>query len=477
MGIFIPIFGLDISYHSFLLVNTLRYDCSDCGGPLIQTESDIVCKNCGLVADKIYEKPALQLIKTDRSYGSTYASISKRPSTMKSLGSYIGAYRKNLLTDIQGSQLKIPAKRQFKRLKPLNDIYLHFDGRQREYRGHSFLTTICSILQITDAAKADALYLFQSVHSHLRGELKLSSLIMGSLYLAIRSRKENIELARLVAAAQNRGYFIHGKDIVRAASLIRQHAKIRVSHVKSEEYLGNIIGRLERDPEILKKVQKKIRAKKSEYFQYLKLCARELLKNFPKTDRGGRNPFILAVAIIVAADVMLARQKIVPRCYKRKSRRGIITQKQAALILNLAEFTLREHYLELAKPLMEAEIQKQERISKSINNEIQLKNTERKQLDSKGVFDNNDQQMRRSDSDNLEFSLSTNKTREILKLLKDNPIEWSISQIAKKSGLSMNKVHNILCVLIDLEKIIPTRKEGKIQFYCFKEYEKQLTFS
>jgi transcription initiation factor TFIIIB Brf1 subunit/transcription initiation factor TFIIB len=338
------------------MVEIVRFHCLECGGNLIQTESDIVCMNCGLVANKIYEKPTIQLIKAEGSFGSQYASISERPSAMKSLGTYVGTYRKKFLADAKGAQLKIPVKQQFRRLKSLNDIYLHFNGRQREYRGYNFLTAICSTLQITDAAKADALFLYRSVHSHLHGELKLSSLIMGSLYLSIRSRKENIELARLVAAAQSRGYLILGKDIIKAASLIRQHVRIRISHVKSEEYLDNIISRLHKDRVINKHLQKKIIVERNEYFHCLKLGARKLLMNFPQSDRGGRNPFILAAAMIIASDIMIARQFMFHHCYKHKSRRGILTQKHIARILSIAEFTLREHYLLLAKPLMETEL-------------------------------------------------------------------------------------------------------------------------
>ena len=344
---------LDILFPQFNSVNTLKHGCLECGGNLIQTESDFVCGDCGLVADQIYEKPTIQLIKAENSFGSHYASISEKPSSMKTLGTFVGSYRKKFLSDSQGTLLKIPAKRQYKRLKSLNDIYLHFNGRQREYRGYYLLNTICSTLQITDITKADALFLFQKVQSHLKKQLKLSSMILGSLYLAIRSRKENIELARLVRATQNQGYSILGKDIIKAASLIRQYAKIRVSYVKSEEYLDNIICRLQRDDNIHTKLKKRINGEKNEYFQRLKLGARKLLLNFPQSNRGGRNPFILAAAIIIASDIMLARKVIFPHCYKKISRRGILTQKYIAKSLSIAEFTLREHFLLLAKPLME----------------------------------------------------------------------------------------------------------------------------
>ncbi|MFX0050717.1 MAG: cyclin family protein [Candidatus Hodarchaeota archaeon] len=331
----------------------MKHRCQECGGNLIRTESDIVCMNCGLVAHQIFEKPTIQLINVEGSFGSQYGSISEKPNSMKILGTFVGSYRKRLRTDARGFHLKIPAKRQFRRLKNLNDIYLHLNGRQREYRGYQFLTRVCNTLEITESAKADALFLFQKVHSYLYNELKLSNIIMGALYLSIRSRRENIELARLVDAARNQGYSVPGKKIIKSASLIRQYARIRVSHVKSEEYLDNILCRVQRDIEILRKLDKKIR-EKNEYFHFLKLGAKKLLLNFPMNDRGGRNPFILAASIIIAADILLARHIIYPHCYFRPSRRGILTQKKIANLLNIAEFTLREHYLLLAKPLMES---------------------------------------------------------------------------------------------------------------------------
>lgn len=327
--------------------------CLECGGNLIQTESDVVCMDCGLVANQIYEKPAIRLVNTENSFGNQYASISERPGSMKTLGTYVGGYHKRLRIDAKGKNLKIPAKRHFRRLKSINDIYLHFHGRQREYRAHQLLTRTCSTLQITESAKADAIFLFQRVQLPLYKKLKLSELTIGALYLAIRSKKENIELARLISVVQNQGYLMRGKNIIRAAALIRQHVHIRVSHVKSEEYLENILSRLERDPTILRRIGKRIKDQR-EYFRCLRLSAKKLLQNFPLLSRGGRNPFILAASIIVASDILLARHSLFPQCYMRQSRRGILTQKHIAKLLNIAEFTLREHYLVLAKPLMEA---------------------------------------------------------------------------------------------------------------------------
>jgi len=91
---------------------------------------------------------------------------------------------------------------------------------------------------------------------------------------------------------------------------------------------------------------------KEEYYQCLTVVAKQLLKQFPEQQRGGRNPFILAAAMLLAADIILARNLVFPKCYVKPSRRGVLSQKRFSEILDIAEFTLREHFQLLAKPLI-----------------------------------------------------------------------------------------------------------------------------
>jgi transcription initiation factor TFIIIB Brf1 subunit/transcription initiation factor TFIIB len=345
-------FYLEKIVGAILLGNIMAIKCLECGGNLIQTDSDIVCNDCGLISNMIFEKPSLQMINSTNSYGNQHTSVSERPSGIKTLGTFVGKYRKQNFVDSSGMNLKHPKKLQYRRLKSLNDIYLHYSGRQREYRGYTFLSRICCSLELTEAAKADSLFLFQKFHLILKKEIKLPSLVMGTIYLAVRARKENIELKRLIKSAQLNGYNVAGKEIIRAASLIRQNAKVKIQYVKSEEYLDSIISRIQRDYSLRSQIERKI-DKKDDYFHNLRIVTKQLLTYFPLKKRGGRNPFVLAAAMINAADIILARQKIFPNCYLRKSRRGILTQKRLSKILDIAEFTLREHYLLLAKPLID----------------------------------------------------------------------------------------------------------------------------
>ena len=80
------------------------------------------------------------------------------------------------------------------------------------------------------------------------------------------------------------------------------------------------------------------------YIQSLRKLTKELLENLSDEKRGGRDPFALACACVVGADVIIGRYN--------KRRRGYITQGTLARINNVAEFTLREHYLTIVKPIL-----------------------------------------------------------------------------------------------------------------------------
>ena len=75
----------------------MKEKCIECNGNLIRTDSDMVCTNCGLIQAQIYEKPSNQLINTENSNENQYTAISNRPSSMKTLGTFVGSYQKSNL--------------------------------------------------------------------------------------------------------------------------------------------------------------------------------------------------------------------------------------------------------------------------------------------------------------------------------------------------------------------------------------------
>ncbi len=64
--------------------------------------------------------------------------------------------------------------------------------------------------------------------------------------------------------------------------------------------------------------------------------------DLPLWHRGGRNPFILTGAIIYLADKLIAKEN------KQKS---VLTQKVISEATKIAEYSIRDHYVNLLKPL------------------------------------------------------------------------------------------------------------------------------
>jgi len=81
---------------------------------------------------------------------------------------------------------------------------------------------------------------------------------------------------------------------------------------------------------------------KEDYKCNLTSKCRSILTSLNKWERGGRNPFILTGAIIYLADKLLSKE------YNQKT---VLTQKLISLATNIAEYSIRDHYVNLLKPI------------------------------------------------------------------------------------------------------------------------------
>ncbi|MFX1535770.1 MAG: hypothetical protein ACFFDI_16270, partial [Promethearchaeota archaeon] len=92
--------------------------------------------------------------------------------------------------------------------------------------------------------------------------------------------------------------------------------------------------------EIITKKNRKINV----FFLELRKEVQKILKDLIAEKRSGRNPYILASAVIVGADVLMS--------VKRGRKTGTLSQAIIAKVCGVAEFTLREHYLKIIRPLI-----------------------------------------------------------------------------------------------------------------------------
>ena len=330
----------------------MKNKCEECNGDLIQNDSVYVCNNCGLIANKIIEQKSIVYSKEEEMTNGQYVALSEHPSRLKSLGSFMGSYGKRYLHDSRGMNLVSEKNNKFRRLKVINDVYLPFREEQRLYRSFKILSEYSAALQLTETTKSDSLYLLKRCGINDTKHQRITPIVLACIYLVIRNRKENIELSKIVKIARSKGDNIKGKDIIRIASRIRSLSKLKITPVKPESYVENILSKLRNDIETVKLLNHKINDLER-YFRAIRLVSRRILLEFPNHLRGGRNPFVFACAVVVASDNLLARKVFFTDCYKNKTRRGSITQKRISEIMNIAEFTLREHYLMLVKPKME----------------------------------------------------------------------------------------------------------------------------
>ena len=58
-----------------------------------------------------------------------------------------------------------------------------------------------------------------------------------------------------------------------------------------------------------------------------------------------------------------------------------------------------------------------------------------------------------------------NISEEILTILGEEPHERTVRQIADALGLGTTQIHYTIQALVDIGKIIPTRKSGNAQMY------------
>jgi hypothetical protein len=117
--------------------------------------------------------------------------------------------------------------------------------------------------------------------------------------------------------------------------------KLPLSPVKrmSEDYLPRIISQTVNHPTIRLRLRR-AGLSRQEYQSHLVRHSNQLLSRIDARDRGGRNPFIFAVAVVYSSDLLMA---------KSAKRRPILTQRLISRATSAAEYSVRDHYAKLLK--------------------------------------------------------------------------------------------------------------------------------
>ncbi len=320
--------------------------CSECSGRALLTNGEYVCAACGLVLARQVVSSPYQMHEENGSSSSqskAYVALGKRSVMVGGLGSFIDYQASRFFYDRTGRPLAPQRQRLFRRLKYDYNLRLRIAKRETTYRALRSLSRVADLLSLADGIKDRAAYYYQKMDKKLENSDITSHLTLMAygLMLAVRESKENapITLQEIAGAFQKLGHRVTSRSIIRQALSVKKKIALSPTKRVSEDYLQRIVSQTVNHAAV------RLRLRRAgfvvqEYQANLVKHANQLFSRISVSERGGRNPFIFAVAVVYSSDLLIA---------KKAKRRPILTQRLISKATNAAEYSVRDHYAKLLK--------------------------------------------------------------------------------------------------------------------------------
>ncbi|MHA1583657.1 MAG: hypothetical protein ACTSWL_00255 [Promethearchaeota archaeon] len=337
---------------SFTKKKILNYSkikkCPECQGLIIQNGYESVCKDCGLIITNLQLMPSYQISElknSEFSAGDQYVSIGKTVDNVCALGSHIDYYSSQMFFDYKHTIINSQNQKKFKRLKHVYSLPTKIKNHETDYRVLKILTTITKYLNLSESVKNRAAYFYQIVKKKAKSIKNHISLIGFCIFYASREFSYNapISIREICVVFKNLGHRISPKLIIRDSLEYKHILNIKNTPHQSLDFITRFIDSIVNYDEIMKRMIKKDSVWSIDRYQILltKEC-HKILEKLEKIRIGSRNPFILAAGIVYCADKMIAKQ------YNTKS---ILTQKLASQAMKIPEYSIRDHYVKILKPI------------------------------------------------------------------------------------------------------------------------------
>jgi len=154
--------------------------------------------------------------------------------------------------------------------------------------------------------------------------------------------KSPISIRELAKTFVKLGHRVNQRLIIRDALFYNK--VITTKHVphKSEDHFAKLLSQVINSELLADRMKKKTNLwSKEAYYNRMLLRCREILSKLTSIKRGGRNPHILAGSVIYLADKLLSRE------YGYKA---TLTQQIISQATDIAEYSIRDHFVTLLKP-------------------------------------------------------------------------------------------------------------------------------
>lgn len=320
--------------------------CPECGGDVVLNSFEQTCNECGLVINKFFRESSYIFddMKKLSNLNKQYVSLGKRTDFIGGLGSFIDYENSKYLKDKSGKLLAPNEQKLYRRLKKNYSQFLRIKNHETEYRVFNILNKISIYLNLNKNIRNNAAYYYKKVIKQEQKVINNISLIAFCIFYAARKESQNapITINEISEAFESFGHRVNPRLILRDGLKYKKHLNAETAPHRSEDYLIRLINEVINHNDLEDRMAKKgVSWLKKEYQNKLTIKCREILKQLSYWKRGGRNPFILTGAIIYLADKLIAKEK------KEKS---VLTQKMISEATEIAEYSIRDHYVNLLKP-------------------------------------------------------------------------------------------------------------------------------
>ena len=321
--------------------------CSECGGSVMTNSFEITCKDCGLVLDKVYKESSyiFNNINTKSNLNRQYVALGERTDYIGGLGTFIDYEKSKYLKDKTGKLLPPDEQKLYRRLKKNYSQFLRIKNHETEYRIFNILNKISIYLNLNKNIRNNAAYYYKKIIKNEESVINNISLIAFCIFYSVRKEYHNapITINEISNAFQSFGHRVNPRLILRDGIRYKNHLNNDTIPHSSEDYLNRLIDNIINHKDLEMRLEKKGSVwSKEDYKCKLTSKCRSILASLNKWERGGRNPFILTGAIIYLADKLISKE------FNQKT---VLTQKLISLATNIAEYSIRDHYVNLLKPI------------------------------------------------------------------------------------------------------------------------------
>ncbi len=319
--------------------------CIECGGHIIDSGFEMTCSQCGIVVSGLRMKPEYISEYHESSYergAKQYVSFGLNTGMVGTLATHIGKGETNTLKDYKGKPLNLETQKTFKRIIKFYQRNSGIKYHESECRILKQIKLAASYLELPKVVQEHASKTFIKI-SH--GEEKLKNrVVIGAACLAFSIKEYGnqapVSIQEIARVYSDMGHYMTERLILRVYFAYPKYFKRNIAPKKSEDYLSRMVNMLVNE----KQIEKRILAfgyNKEQYEQIILKKSKEILSKINPCLRAGRNPLILTAAVIYCSDKILAREN---------GHRTILTQKSASEAMDVAEYSIRDHFVKLLKP-------------------------------------------------------------------------------------------------------------------------------